>query len=207
MWQRVGWLGVSLMSVACFGGPRRQIYVLTTATTVPNVAAYPTAVPALRVEMVLLPAYLDNTEILRRLGPHRLEPVPRAHWGERLSLGVTHALAADLSAALPQYRVSLQGTESPAARLLRVEVDTFDVFPDGHCVLVAEWAIVDKSGAPAPAPARAPVLGRGTFVTPPLASPHPDDAALVGAMSAAVAQLADGVVGSLSATPQAAFSP
>jgi hypothetical protein len=112
-----------------------------------------------------------------------------------------------LSAALPQYRVSLQGTESPAARLLRVEVDTFDVFPDGHCVLVAEWAIDDKTGAPAPAPARAPVLGRGTFVTPPLASPHPDDAALVGAMSAAVAQLADGVVGSLSATPQAAFSP
>ena len=205
MWQRFGWVGVSLLSVACLGGPRRQIYVLTTATTVPNVAAYPTEVPALQVEMVLLPAYLDNTEILLRLGPHRLEPAPLAHWGERLSLGLTHALAADLTASLPQYRVSLQRTESPVARLLRVEVDTFDVFPDGHCVIVAEWAIVDKAGAPAPAPA--PVLGRGTYVTPPLAIAHPDGAAVVGGMSAAVAELADGVVGSLSATPQAAFSP
>jgi len=201
MWRRFGWLGVSLLSVACFGGARRQIYVLTAATIVPNVAAYPPEVPALQVEMVLVPAYLDNTEILLRLGPHRLETAPLAHWGERLSLGLTHALAADLNATLPQYRVSLQRTESPAVRLLRVAVDTFDVFPDGHCVLVAEWTIVEKSGAPAP------VLGRGTYVTPPLAIAHPDAAALVGAMSAAVAELADAVVGSLSATPQAAFSP
>jgi uncharacterized lipoprotein YmbA len=190
-----------LLTVACFGGPHRQIYVLTAATTVPDIVAYLTEGPALQVEMVLLPAYLDNSEILLRLGAHRLEPAPRAHWGERLSLGLTHALAADLSKTLSQYRVSLQRSESPAARLLRVEVETFDVFPDGHCVLAAEWAIVEKSSA------SAPILGQGTYVTPPLAIPHPDDAALVGAMSTAVAELAAGVVNSLSATPQAAFDP
>jgi len=197
MWLRIGWLTVPLLTVACWGGPRSQTYVMSTATTVADIAVNRAEVPALhevpdlQVEMVLLPAYLDNTEILLRLGPHRLEATPMGHWGERLSLGITHALANDLSGELPQYRVSLQRTEAPAGRRLRVSVDTFDVFPDGHCVLVAEWATVAKSGA------GAPLLGRGTYVTPPLAMAHPDDAALVAAMSAAIAELAAGVARSL----------
>jgi uncharacterized lipoprotein YmbA len=193
MWRRLGWLGVSLSSVACLGGAPSQTFVLSVPTTVPMLTvnqAPGTAleeIPALRVEMVLLPAYLDNTEILLRLGPHRLESAPGAHWGERLSLGLTHALAADLNGKLNRYRIILQGPQSPTARLLGVEVDSFDLFPDGHCVLAASWAIVEKSGA------TAPILGRGTYVTPPLAVLHPDNAALVGAMSAAVAELAEGV--------------
>jgi len=191
MWRRVGWLLVPLLTTACLGGSHSQIFVLSTATTVTDLTPNRPETPALQVETVLLPAYLDNTEILLRLGPHRLESTRLGHWGERLSLSLTHALAADLSGELPQYRVSLQRTETATGLRLRLSVDTFDVFPDGHCVLVAEWAIVEQNrGA-------VPVLGRGTYVTPPLALSHPDDAALVGAMSAAVAALAEGVERSL----------
>jgi uncharacterized lipoprotein YmbA len=145
----------------------------------------------LQVEVVGLSAYLDNTAILLRRGAHRLESAPLGHWGERLSLGITHALAADLAAKLPQVRVVLQRPQTPAARLLRVNINGFDVFPDGRCVLVADWAIVEKSRA------SPPILGAKTFVTPALAQGAPDVAALVGAMSAAVGALADGVAATL----------
>jgi uncharacterized lipoprotein YmbA len=180
-----------LLTVACVGGPHSQTFVLSAATTISAPATKDPATAVLQVEVAALPAYLDNTDILLRRGAHRLESAPLGHWGERLSLGVTHALADDLSDRLPLDRVVLQRPEVPSARLLRVNVDAFDVFPDGHCVLVANWAIVDKSRA------SPPVLGQGTFVTPPLAVVKPDVAALVAAMSAAVAGLAEGVVSTL----------
>jgi uncharacterized lipoprotein YmbA len=166
---------------------------MTAATTV-SVAQMRSTEPAngvLQLEVVVLPAYLDNTDILLRRGPHRLESAPLGHWGERLSLGITHALAADLTEQLPLYRVVTERPEPLSARRLRVNVVSFDLFPDGHCVLVADWAIDEKSQA------SAPMLGRGVFVTPRLAASSPKVAALVGAMNAAVAQLADGVVRSL----------
>jgi len=191
MWRRLLLLGATLSTAGCLGGPHSQTYVLSAATAVPATAAEDPVTAVLQVEVVALPAYLDSTDILLRRGAHRLESMPLGHWGERLSLGITHALAADLADKLPQYRVVLHRSETPTARLLRVTVDTLDVFPDGHCVLVADWAIAEKSrGSP-------PVLGRGTFVTPPLAQAKPDVAALVAAISAAVAGLADGVVSTL----------
>jgi hypothetical protein len=174
---------------------------MTAANRVPAIPSNDLAAAVLQVEVVALPAYLDNTDILLRRGPHRLESVPTGHWGERLSLGLTHAIAAELTDKLPGIRVALERPESPTARLLRVNVASFDVFPDGHCVVVAEWAIVDKfaSGAAGTAGASAPlpVLGGGTFATPPLPQAHPDVAALVGAMSTAVELLADGIVATL----------
>jgi uncharacterized lipoprotein YmbA len=168
---------------------------MTAANRVPAIPSNDLAAAVLQVEVVALPAYLDNTDILLRRGPHRLESVPTGHWGERLSLGLTHALAAELTDKLPRIRVVLERPESRTVRVLRVSVASFDVFPDGHCVLVAEWVIVEK--APAEASLPAPVLGGGTFVTPPLAQVPPDVAALVAAMSAAVARLADGIVATL----------
>ncbi len=191
MWPRVLLLGAILSTTGCLGGPHSQTYVMSGAMTRGAQAANEHATAVLEVEVVALPAYLDTTDILLRRGSHRLESMPLGHWGERLSLGITHALAADLADKLPLYRVVLHRSEAPATRLLRVNVDTFDVFPDGHCVLVADWAIAEKSrGSP-------PVPGQGTFATPPLAQAKPDVAALVAAMSLAVAALADGVVSTL----------
>jgi len=168
---------------------------MTAANRVPAIPSNDLAAGVLQVEVVALPAYLDNTDILLRRGPHRLESVPSGHWGERLSLGLTQALAAELTDKLPRIRVVLERPESRTVRLLRVSVASFDVFADGHTVLVAEWTVVDKPRAGASA--SAPVFGDGTFVTPPLSQVHPDVAALVDAMSAAVARLADGIVATL----------
>ena len=194
MWRQALFLAATLGTAGCLGGPHSQTFVMSGATApaaIPAIPANEQASAVLQVEVVGLPAYLDTTDILLRRGAHRLESLPLGHWGERLSLGITHSLAADLTDKLPLYRVVLHRSEAPSARLLRVNVDTFDVFPDGHCVVVADWAIVEKSRGPAA------VLGQGTFVTPPLAQAKPDAAALVAAMSAAVAGLAEGVVGTL----------
>jgi hypothetical protein len=66
-------------------------------------------------------------------------------------------------------------------------VDKFDVWGDGHCVLTANWSILEShSGA---------VLteGRGNFVTTPARSGNPSDGAVVAGMADAVSQLADSI--------------
>jgi uncharacterized lipoprotein YmbA len=147
--------------------------------------------PALQVETASLPAFLDNNDILVRDGRYALDSSRTGHWGERLSLGITHTLAADLTRKLPGYRVSLRRSDAPAGRRLQVEVESFDVYPDGRCVLMASWSVVQKSGV---APAN---IGRGVFATPALRVNHADDEQLVSAMAGTIDQLADAIAGSM----------
>jgi uncharacterized lipoprotein YmbA len=71
--------------------------------------------PVMQLQRVLIPDYLDTTDILLRVGPHEIQESSTGRFGERLSLGVTHALRADL------------------------------VSPVGRCVLVADWSILDAN--------------------------------------------------------------
>jgi uncharacterized lipoprotein YmbA len=188
MWLRpLCLLGVALTSCGCFGGPASRAYVLSVASDSAPAQATAANFPSLQVTTAALPSFLDNSDILVRHGPHALDSSPTGHWGERLSLGITHALAADLSQKLPGYRVSLARSETPSGRRLQLEVDSFDVYPDGHCVLAASWAIVQKSGD-------APVtLGQGVFTTPAAGVNHAADEELVSAMADTISQLADAI--------------
>ena len=182
---------VTLLSAGCMGGPVSRVYVMTRASASDQTTTTDGTKPALQVEIASLPAFLDNSDILVRSGPFTLDSSSTGHWGERLSLGLTHALAADLERKLPGYRVSLERSDTPAGRRLQLEVDSFDVYPDGHCILAASWAVVQKSGA------AAPVFGRGVFATPASGANPADDGVLVRAMAGTIAQLADAIVGSL----------
>ena len=189
--RRLCLLGAALMAGGCMGGPASQIYVMSTAAVAERTAMTDGSIPALQVELATLPAFLDNSDILVRRGPHALDSSSTGRWGERLSSGITHALAADLARRLPGYRVMLGPPETAAGSRLRLEVDSFDVQPDGRCVLAASWAIVQRAGAAPPA------VGRGVFATPAAGVSHVDDGVLVRAMAATVAQLADAIAGTL----------
>jgi uncharacterized lipoprotein YmbA len=79
--------------------------------------------------------------------------------------------------------VLAQSADRPARQIL-VNVDAFDVWPTGRCVLVADWTIVD-------ADRRAWLAtDRGTFTTA-AAGANLGDGAIVTAMADAVRQLAD----------------
>ena len=168
-------------------GRARQIYVLSDAVDTPMDGTAAVGRTELQLERVLVPDYLDTTDILSRAGEHELNASASGRWGERLSLGITHALWADLAARLPQDRVMLARPAAKSARQILVNVDAFDVRPNGHCVLAANWTILDTD--------RTVVLaaGRGTFTVPSDRSGKPSDAAVVSAMAEALGQLADSI--------------
>jgi uncharacterized lipoprotein YmbA len=184
-------LGVAFSVPGCIGGPASVVYVMSPSMDSQQTQTTDANMPALQVETASLPSFLDNSDILIRRGPYVLDASSTGHWGERLSLGITHALRADLTRKLPGYRVSLERSETPTSLRLQLEVDSFDVYPDGHCVLAASWSIVQKSGTTPPA------FGRGVFTAPASPAQHAGDEELVNAMAGAIAQLADAIVGSM----------
>jgi len=184
-------LGVAFSLAGCIGGPASAVYVMSQARDLQQTQTANANMPALQVETASLPSFLDNSDILVRRGPYVLDASSTGHWGERLSLGITHALSADLTQKLPGYRVSLERSDIPTSMRLQLEVDSFDVYPDGHCVLAASWTFVQKSGTTPPA------SGRGVFTTPASPAQHVGDEELVSAMAGTIAELADAIVGSM----------
>jgi uncharacterized protein len=180
---------VALTSVVagCMSGRERQIYVLSDAVDAPPDDKAAMGRTELQLERVLVPDYLDTTDILSRVGKHELHASPSGRWGERLSLGIMHALWADLAVRLPQDGVTLARPAERPAREILVTVDAFDVWPNGHCVLAANWRILDTD--------RTVVLatGSGTFIVPPDRSGKPSDGAVVSAMADALRQLAESI--------------
>ena len=63
--------------------------------------------PAVQLQRVLIPDYLDTTDILLRVSVHEIHESTTGRFGERLSLGVTHALRSDLASRLPLYTIAL----------------------------------------------------------------------------------------------------
>jgi hypothetical protein len=185
---------IALISVAlttavagCISGRARQIYVLNDAVDIPIDNKAAVGRTELQLERVLVPDYLDTTDILSRAGEHELHASSSGRWGERLSLGIMHALWADLAIRLPQDRVTPARAVEKSARQILVNVDAFDVWPNGHCVLAANWTILDTN--------RTVVLaaGRETFIVPSNRSGKPSDGAVVSAMAEALRQLADSI--------------
>ncbi|HTV98330.1 MAG TPA: PqiC family protein [Steroidobacteraceae bacterium] len=172
----------------------RHIYTLDGAVDAPAQEGTDAQRPVMQLERVLVPDYLDTTDIVLRLGTHEIHESATGRFGERLSLGVTRALRSDLALRLPRYIIALSGYDGTRARQILVNVDAFDVWPTGRCVLVADWSILEAD--------RRTVLsaGRGTFTTA-AGGVNPPDGAIVAAMADAVRQLADRIASSARALP------
>lgn len=172
----------------------RHIYCLDGAFDAPTQAAAVAERPVMRLQRVLIPDYLDTTDIVLRVGAHEIHESATGRFGERLSLGLTHALRSDLATRLPLYSIELAQSADRPVRQILVNVDAFDVWPTGRCVLAADWTILG-------ADRKALLSGDlGTFTTA-AAGVHPDDGAIVAAMADAVRQLADRIAATAEALP------
>ena len=187
----------SLISIAtgCLSQrPPEHIYTLDGAVDAPTQAEQIAERPVMQLPRAHVPDYLDTTDIVLRVGPHEIHESATGRFGERLSLGVTHALRSDLASRLPVYTIVLTQSADGPARQILVTVEAFDVSPAGRCVLVAEWSILD-------AVHRALLSrDRGTFTTD-AAGHNPSDGAIVAAMADAVGQLADRIALTAEALP------
>jgi uncharacterized lipoprotein YmbA len=174
-------------AVGCASLPPRKIYLLNGASEAATEVSAAGAAPSLRLDRVLVPDYLDTTDILTRAGAHELQSSQSGRWGERLSLGITHALRADLAVLMPAGGVVTTQPSGSGVRRLLVTVETFDVWADGHCILTANWTLLEKDGRDAVS------TGRGAFTTPAAGGGIAGDAAVIAAMANAVSQLADSI--------------
>jgi uncharacterized lipoprotein YmbA len=197
------WLPLLLCAAACSSVPPRRIYLLTPpidptapTTTTPSPTGAPSAPKQLlEVRRVLVPDYLDNADILMRLGRDEVKASGSGRWGERLSLGLTHAIRADLAARLPQYSIVQDGSGNPQ-RQLRITITALDLWQNGRCVLSANWSMVDQDSS-------IPVTSRsGTFDSPSAGgATSATDASLVEAVARTLGKLADSIVPDAEGSP------
>jgi uncharacterized lipoprotein YmbA len=172
-------LPIITLLAGCVSNPDQSIFVMPAPI---SVNAGPSAAPgglALIVRQVVLPDYLDTTDLVTRSGLHGIEASRTGRWGERLSKGMTRSLAADLADRLHATLVA----EGPAVQI-EVAVSAFDV-TTGASVLEAGWTVVWQGDG------RVPVTGHGTFIAS-VAQPA-DDLAVVAAMTKSVAELSEGI--------------
>jgi uncharacterized protein len=172
---------------------RQHVYALDAALDTTRNAEADLRGPELQLQRVLVPDYLDTTDILLRVGTHEIRESSSGRFGERLSLGITHALRSDLAVRLPLDTIALAQPAEKSARQILVTVDVFDVWQNGRCVLAANWSILGAD--------RRAVLtaDRDTFITAPAGGGVSNDAAIVSAMADAVRQLAERIASTVQA--------
>ena len=182
------WLPFLLCAAACSFAPPRRIYLLTppivaTAATTTRPAPDGEAIaPTQRLELrrLLVPDYLDTTDMLMRSGSDEVKASATGRWGERLSVGLTRALDADLAVRLPRYSIVEDASSNPQRRL-RITITALDLWPNGHCVLAANWSIADQDSS-------IPVTTGSTTI---------DSSSVVAAMTATDAIVVEGLVRTL----------
>jgi uncharacterized protein len=172
---------VAILLNGCGTSPTIRIYELGNPAPATAGLWSEAGLPIIELKPVSVPDYLDSSDILRSVGPNEVTASPTGRWGERLSLGLTHALASGLATRLPKTVIDTTSDTEPARRLL-VTVEQFEIEADGKCLLSARWRLTAADGA-------ATASGeRGIFSE---AAGSIDDAAIAAAMSRAVDQLAD----------------
>jgi uncharacterized protein len=137
--------------------------------------------PVLQLRPVSVPDYLDTREILRRDRQNEVTASSTGLWAERLSVGVTHALAASLTTDLPGVVIVTGQPEAPPSRQIVVDVLEFEIGDHERCLLTARWTSLSGDGGK--------VLRRESDSFVEQAAP-PGDMGVAAAMTRAIDRLA-----------------
>src|SRR5580658_1099501 len=183
------WLPPSLASLvlvaACASTPPARLYVLGDPAEPAQAVKVQSGHPVVRLLPVSVPDYLDNREILRHDRRNEVTASSTGLWAERLSVGVTQALAASLSTGLPDVVIVTDQPNVPPSRQIVVDVLDFEIGDDGRCLLYARWEAVSGDGGK--------VLRResDSFVEQ---AAQPSDGGVAAAMTRAIDRLAQRIV-------------
>jgi len=179
-------LTANLFVAACgmTGAPMAE-YVLGTPPPAVTASMTITALPIVEVKPTRLPDYLDTKSLFVRRG-NELKPSATGRWGERLSVGLTRAVAASLAARLPNAAVTTAPPVGSEVTLqVLIDVDAFEATAEHDVVLAGTWTISSGSSRIALTSERfsigGPIAGSG-------------DSAAVAAMTKAVEDLAGQIV-------------
>lgn len=140
-----------ILSFLCLGmfltgcaapSPPPDVYVLSPTRTETIGAKSQAGLPVIEVRPVVVPDYLDTTDIITRRG-HQVIASSTARWGERLSLGFTRSLTSNLAAQIPGMATTTSPSIEPPEYQLLISAETFEAQPDSNVRLAARWNILD----------------------------------------------------------------
>ena len=121
----------------------------TNASTPPKSVAGSRAV-GVGVGPVIMPGYLDRTQIVTRPGTDQVEISMFNRWAEPLEDGISRILAEEISLRVPTERVVMFPWRGVVARVIQyqvvVAVVRFDGRPGGDVTLDTRWRILDRAG-------------------------------------------------------------
>ena len=174
-------VAVMALPVAC-ASPSPTLYVLapvqgTTVAAAPHVVALRT---------IAIAHYLERSQIVRSSEGYRMDVLSNEWWGEPLDTMIGRILVQELNQRLPGSTVygDSGAISTPPDATVEINLQRLDLDRDGAVLLAAQMAVSGKSGT-----------SRGvTFTVRPADATTP---ALVAAMSAATAQLADALAAML----------
>jgi hypothetical protein len=162
--------------------PMPNIYVLGNAVPARATEVSQLGQPVIEIKQAQLPDYLDTSDIIENGPDGRMLVSNHGRWAERLSVGVTRAVALSLAAQLPGFAVTTSPPSTAPWRQVRIDIDAFAAGPDGNCVATVDWRVGARDNGELVAKQRTtlavPVTGTG-------------DAAVVAAMSGEVDTIAD----------------
>lgn len=182
--RRAALLGVAALPAAC-ASPNPTLYVLA-ASPGPTHTGAPRNV---ELRAIGVPRYLERSQIVRSSEDYRMDVLSNQWWGEPLGSMLSRILVQELGQRLPGSTVySDTGAISAAPdATVEINIQRFDLDRQGQLLLSGQVATEGRRSR-----------AHGFSITR-----RPADAttpALVAAMSAAVAQLADTIAGMLAGT-------
>lgn len=186
------WLALLVLLAGCATRPDPKIYLLGTPAEPAAGVRNDIGRKVIELKRVLIPDHLDSTDILLRTGANELKASETGIWGERLSVGITQALAGALARRFPSALVVARPPATPPTLQILVDVTALQADAGGDCVLSANWTVLrprDNAGTQ-----QTVASAQGSFRT---RADAPGDAALVAAITGAINQLADQIAAGL----------
>jgi len=137
-----------LLVAACGSSPKTDFYMLNADHGALMQAANAATGPAVGVWKVMLPDYLDRSELVTRDNAYQIKMADFSWWAGNLENNMTVLIAAELSEGLLSNRVLVSPWESYRKHdyQLKIRVVRFDGALGGEVVLTGVWSLLDAAG-------------------------------------------------------------
>lgn len=149
-WSCLGLAAAALVGLAAgcrHSSPRTRYYTL--AVLAPPASAGTRAAPSLGVGPIRLARHLRQAALVRRTSTYELRYCEGHLWAEPTEDAIGRVLAANLALLTGSSRVTRhpwRPSESPERRIA-LDIDAFELAPDGAAELRGRWEVRDASGA------------------------------------------------------------
>jgi len=138
-----------MIALLCWNcGSKQARYYMLSATPDPSPVSSSVESITVGVDPVGLPDYLRRPEIVTRLSDSEVDFAEFDRWAESLEETMVRVLVENLSGLLPgvNFLIYPWNRATPLDYRISVDVQSFELKPDGKVSLAADWRLRDGEG-------------------------------------------------------------